>query len=764
MKKNSRRLHAGLLALLLMLGIFGRGAVNAYAEETATDVAVEAVVDGEVADGEVTDGEVADGEVAPEDATEDVPKPEAPKFTYEMELFENQVRGDMALYAEYEGALPEITFISPSGKEYSEFVSTEEEFLFLHSEDGGWSNFQIVNAEAGMWSVRIVKADEGKVLFRKLQVEEGIVIQEFTLKSLAGKEATVYFDVTKGEQEYSYRYTIDMVSADGQMIKSNLASGEGMTGTPQEIIIYMDVSSCGNAQLILNVECDDNAGTYDIARTDEFAYENPDTPAALSGLTITLDENDLKCMVDWSQYQPWGWGLFAYNVKAYADIDTEGPIYDDSGLTTTNTYFFYPQGTKELEIVVTYTQDGILSKEYVKKIDLTSVDYIRIPEKDVTTEVMLPLEYSSKEAAQLTVRINGQEGVYRIKGQDTIFFTLEEGNNAFYATFTGADGITHVIDRDIYLGIVVPRITLYEDLDGKTFHTTTAKVSGEVENAVTLTVNGTEVTLAADGSFVYDVPIEPGENEIVLNAVSASGEGATMVIVVTRDGDEVVSDTPVVTPTPGDNEDPDGDGTDDGDEDVPAGTKPAKKEGFDWKKYTPLMAAAGLFVVLLLIFLFVFRKKENKKFTGMIFVVLSILLLVASGVVTGLVVYMHHRLRDFNNSLEYIELARQSLEKAANYLTYEADAKELAGVLWYITIGFAFLVPVVILVRRRIVYGAFFKKTGVDEATKENAQEATDDVAEEIALEEVAEEEAEEEIPEAEASEAEDTAAATKEE
>lgn len=759
MKKNSRKLHAGLLALLLMLGVFGKGAVTAYAEDTVTDVAVE----------DVTDGEVADGEVTQEGVTEDVPEPEAPKFVYEMELFENEARGDMALYMEYEGALPEITFLSPSGKEYSEFVSTEEEFLYLHSEDGGWSNFQIVNAEAGMWSVRIVKADEEKVLFRKMQVEEGVVIQEFTLRALEGKEATVYFDVTKGDTEYYYHYTIDMVSADGQMIKRDLVSGDGMTGTPQEITIYMDASSCGNAHLVLNVECDDNAGTYDIARTEEFAYDNPDTPAALSGLTITLDENDLKCTVDWSQYQPWGWGLVAYNVKAYADIDTEGPIYDDSGLTTTNTYFYYPRDTKELEIVVTYTLDGILSGEYVKKVDLSSNDYIRIPDEDVTTKVMLPLEYSAKEAAQLTVSINGQTGVYRIKGQDTIFFTLEEGNNEFYATFTGADGITYVIEKDIYLGIVVPRITLFEELDGTVFHTTTAKVSGKVENAAVFTVNGVDVVLSEDGSFVYDVPLEPGENEVILNAMSESGEGATMVLTITRDGDEVVSDEPVITPTPG--EGTDGDGTDgDGtDGDVPVSTTPTKKAGFDWKKYLPLILAGGLFVVLLVIFFVVLRNKKNKKkFTGKVFVVIPILLLIASGVVTGLAIYMHHRLRDFNNSLEYIELARQSLEKAANYLAYETEAKELATTFGYITIGIAFLIPIVILVRRKVVYGAFFKKKDglakKDAAAKDKEQKATEDVAEEIAEEIALEEVAEEETPETEGAEAEDTAAATKEE
>lgn len=752
MKKISKKLQAGLLALLLMLGVFGAGVVTAHAEETVADTVVET-------DTTVVEENVQEGNT--EEVTE--PEPEVQEYIYEMELFENQVQGDVYLSTEYEGATPKITFISPSGKEYSEDVSTEEEFLFTHGANGGWSNFKIVNAEPGMWSVRCVKSDEYEVVFFPVQMEEGVAIQEFTLLSLVGKEATVYFDVTKGDIEMPYRYSIGMISSAGEVIRADLVTGEGMTGTPQEITFYMDASSCTNAKLVLRVECDDNAGTFDSVISEEFVYENPDTPEALTGVTITLDETELLCTLDWSQYIPWGWGAYSYNVKVLADDNEAQPVYDEEGLTRTMASFFYPRGTKKLDISVAYTLDGILSKEYAKTIDLSSMDYLRYTGEDVTGEAMLPLEYSSKEAAQLTVTLNGQTGVYRIKGQDTIFFSLVEGNNELYATFIGADGITHVVEKDIYMSAVNPRITLFEELNGKTFRTTTATLSGMVENAAIFTVNGTEVAFDTDGTFSYAVPLEPGDNEVVLNAQTESGVGATMVLTLVRDGDEDVSDAPVVTPTPGDDEDPDGDGTDDGDKDVPAGTKPAKKDGFDWKKYAPLMASAGLFVVLLLIFLFVFRKKENKKFTGMIFVVLSVLLLVASGVVLGLAIYMHHRLRDFNNSLEYIELARQSLEKAANYLTYETEAKELVELFKYITIGFAFLVPIVILVRRKLVYGAFFKKkTATGEATKETAQETTDDVAEEIALEEVAEEEAE--TPETEEADAEDTAAATKEE
>ncbi len=755
MKKHGRKVYAGLLALLLMLGVFEIGATTAYAEEIVTDVAVEDVV----ADEDAVVDEIVDGETAQEDVTEEETEPEVQKFYIEMELFENAVRGDLNVYAEYDGAPPEITFISPSGKEYSEFVSTEEEFLFHHNTEGKWSNFKIVDAEAGMWNVRCVKTDTERVAFSKIQIETGISIREFTLKSLNGKEATVSFGATKGQEVFPYHYSISLVSADGQMIKENLATGEADTGYLQELVIYIEASSCGNAQLLLVVECDDNAGTFDSRKTDEFVYYNPDTPAALSGLDITLDEQSLMCTLDWSQYQPWGWGTYAYNITVVADGNVEQPICRDENIEATGTYCYYPQGTKELDIVVTYSLDGILSEEYVKHLTLDSGEYIRVDVEDVSTDIMIPLEYSSKEAAQLTVSINGQEGVYRIKGKDTIFFTLEEGNNAFYATFTGADGITHVIEKDIYLGIVVPRITLFEELDGMTFKTTTAKVSGKVENAATFTINGTDVTFSDDGSFAYDVPLEPGENTVILSAMSESGMGASVVLTLVRDGDEVVSDASVVTPTPGD-------GTDGDETDVPTSAKPAKKAGFDWKKYLPIMIAGGLFVVLLVIFLVVLKKKENKKFTGKIFVVLSVLLLVASGVATGLLIYIHHRLRDFNNSLEYIELARESLEKAANYLTYETDAKELATTFGYITIGFACLVPIVILVRRKIVYGAFFKKKDgaakakKDEAAKANEPGATEDVAEEIALEEVAEEE----TPETEVSEEEDTAAATKEE
>ena len=81
-----------------------------------------------------------------------------------------------------------------------------------------------------------------------------------------------------------------------------------------------------------------------------------------------------------------------------------------------------------MEIVITYSSGGILSKEYRKQVSLSSADYIRVTVEDTTEEVMLPLEYSAKEEAELLVTLNGQSGAYRIKGRDRIYFSLEEAN------------------------------------------------------------------------------------------------------------------------------------------------------------------------------------------------------------------------------------------------------------------------------------------------------------------------------------------------
>lgn len=677
MKKCKKRVGFGLGILLLLAGVFGGIPATVQAEEDGSNPVVQ-------------------------------------KYLFESELFETTVQGDLTISAEYEGAIPEVTFLSPSGKEYSEVVSTEEEFRYAHGSEGGWSTFLIKNAEAGMWSVRCYKADEEPIEFFLARVEEGICIQEFSLVSLLGKEATVAFDVTKGEQQVSYTYSIGVIAADGKVIKEEVVSGYGTTGTAHQITFPMDVSDCKNAKFLLTVECEDAASTFDAMESTEFSYENPDTPDPLGGVDTVIDESNLKCTLDWEQYKPWGWGSYTYYVTVYADGDTETPIFSGEDLDDTATYFFYPKGTNYLEIVITYASDGILSKEYRKQISLSAMDYIRVTVEDVTEEVMLPLEYSATEEGELQVTLNGQSGVYRIKGRDRIYFSLEEGINLFYATFTGADGVTHTIDKEIYCVAISPEITLYEDLDGKKVRTSTVHVTGRTENAVSVTINEKEVTPEADGSFSYDVPLKVGENEIVVKAVSESGAGTAKIFTVTREGEgEAAGSAPGVTEDgeepPEDAEDGEEDGTDT--EDIPASANPAEKKSISWKKYLPIILSAGLFVILLVIFLVFMRKQDKeKKNNKMMFIVVPCLLFVLAAVLTAMFAYQYFRLRDFNSSLAYIEMAEESLEKAANYLTYEARAKKLATVCGFVTAGFAVLIPVGVLVRKMLIKGVSFKR------------------------------------------------------
>lgn len=701
MKKRKKIIGFGLGMLLLLSGILGNTPITSYAEEDGTNPVVQ-------------------------------------KYLFESQLFETSVQGDLTISAEYEGAIPEVTFISPSGKEYNELISSEEEFRYAHGSEGGWSTFLIKDAEAGMWSVRCYKTDEEMIEFFLTRAEEGVCIQEFSVVSLLGKEATVYFDVTKGEQQVLYTYSIAVIAADGTVIKEEAVSGYGTTGTPQQITFRMDVSDCKHAKFLLTVECDDAASTFDSMESGEFSYENPDTPDALTGVDAAIDESDLKCALDWEQYKPWGWGSYTYNVTVYADGEKETPIFSGENLDRTDTYFYYPKGTNHLEIVITYSSGGILSKEYRKQVSLSSADYIRVTVEDTTEEVMLPLEYSAKEEAELLVTLNGQSGAYRIKGRDRIYFSLEEGLNKFYATFTGTDGVTHTIDKEIYYVVISPEITLYEDLDGKRFRASTVHVAGKTEKAVSLTINDEEVVLEADGAFSYDVPLVPGENEIVVKAFSESNVGTSKIFTVTKDGEEEVIDS--VPDDVEDGEEPPEDDEEDrtDEEDIPASVKPVVKR-VSWQKYLPFIFGGVLFTGLLVVFLVVLRKKnKEKKSSKMVLIVVPCLLFVLTAGLTALSTYMYFRLRDFNNSLAYIEMAEESLEEAANYLTYEAKAKKLATVCGFVAAGFGVLIPVCVLIRKKLVTGAFFtrKKTEAGEKGKKEESKKEESKKEESKIEE----------------------------
>lgn len=609
--------------------------------------------------------------------------------------------GELAVIFYYEGECPGIVFVSPSGAEYSEKTSTQEELYCSHSSFGGWSTYRIDNAEAGQWKIRYDKKNNAEISYSVVSTDgvEGICIQSFEVLSIENNTAQVRFEVTLGEAQESYEYTISAIPFAEERVKKVVKNGWAVTGEVQELEIPLNLSASGSYRLVLEVVHKGDAETFDSMDSQEFSYENVNASDAMEDFYIDLELEQSLCKVDWNAFSVGGWNV-KYKVVAIVDGNKAEPIYEGV-VDSTSVSFYYPVATRQLQISLQSMENEVLSKAKTKQVDFENGEYLRIKTEEVTGAATLEMEYHRKGETELYVTVNEEKGVYAIRGKDTILFTLENGWNLVEAHFAGSDGVTYRVSKEIYYNWLSPRIKLHEDINGKVVQADSICISGEVEHAETFTVNGVAVTLDEKGVFSCDVPLTHGENEIALVATTNAGVSTERTITVTN----------LAGGTPGDKTDAEEEeateeteGNDDSEEEK----KSAKSELKElWEmQYTKLYPVIGVTLVAVILVLgFVLCNTKKKK--GV-----AILLSVLTGLTTAGAGILFFRLFKFNRSLSYVKLAEKSSVTAAKYLKYETY------------MGYVALAAGALLVVIGIVAGIItLAKKGKKKKKEENASE-----------------------------------------
>lgn len=586
----------------------------------------------------------------------------------EQELLTMETAGEFTVMFYYEGEQPEIIFISPTGVEYKEGAFPETEFLSAHGD--GWSTYKVWNAEAGQWKVRCDKKDNEEIAYTLLDMVESICIQELSLIDISGTTANVRFEVTKGEEVTGYHYTIYAVTKGQQTAKQKLTTGTAYTGEPVELFVELNISSCEECYLLLEVvHSGEEVETFDTMETDAFAYDNPNTAPAMTDFTVSVNMETGLCEVDWSQYRIYG--DVAYQFAVIADGNTDEAVYR---VTTEDTCasFYYPASAQLLELTLSSVRNGVTSESKTKQIDVKNGEYIKILTEEISASATLEMEYNVKALSELYVVLNDKSGVYAVNGKDTIWFTMQNGWNQVEAYFDGEDGTTYRVSKDIYYTWLAPELTLYENLDGKTLYGENVTISGNTENAVRLTINEIDVPLEENGTFSYEFLLEDGENRIAVTAAAENGISTTSVFSVTKETAQPVLGTAEGTLTAG-------------------RTEKETAAGLAFVKYLPATGCVFLSVVLLLGFLLCFVAKKRG---------IAIALAAVFAAAAGMAGYFLFCFYKFNHSVAYTRFAKSSVESAAKYLEYETYMK------WAV-IGFAGLFVVTVL---GIVVDAFVRK------------------------------------------------------
>lgn len=561
----------------------------------------------------------------------------------EAELVRLETQQDLTVMFTYGGERPEVILIAPDGREYAEGISGETELLTAHGE--GWSTYKIPAAEAGVWRVRCDKRNNEFVDYSLVDEVDGLCIRSFEVLDIEDGRIQLSFDVGMGEDEQiSYRYRITAVAGEDTSAGKEVTAGSAYTGTPKEITVSPVLSSYEDYRFLLEVTAVAGLEMYDSMLSEPFAYVNPGAPDRMEDFSVTLDGRAGSCRVNWEEFSK-GWSIEYYLVAA-ADGDTDNPIYTES-TQNHETVFYYPADTETLTVELYYRWGDILSEAVTKEIDLRE-ELLGLLTDEQTASGQLELTYRTAEQTTLEVALNGQSGVYSIQDAGTIYFPLQEGNNRVEASFQGKNRVTYCVSAAVYRDNVSPVLTLYEDYDGMTFRQGSVVIAGSVKNAVRLLINDAEAALGEDGTFSHTVTLTEGINSVTIVAESSSGIGNARTV-------QLLYET----------------GT-------PAG------DGSGWK---PLLIALGVSVAIILYTLLFVRRSEKprreKRGRGMRG--LAVRAAVFAGGLEAAVIAAYVFLYRFNNSREYVELVRESPERAAEYLRYQQLAMTsvliLSGVL-----------------------------------------------------------------------------------
>ena len=536
--------------------------------------------------------------------------------------------GDLTIMFTYDAEKVDITFISPSGERLgagSEGVEMKEGDL--------WRTYRIKGAAAGDWSVEYDLGSNKEINYSILRDNYGLWIQYFTLGELKEDGIDLSFQADfEGENVY-YTYEIYAISSSDPENRNKIM--DGMASANEATAAHANLADLpgGDYTLRLDVHYNDGeAEVFDSASTESFSYSNPNEKSEIADYIVKIDKHEHICTIDWSDFTDWSYQNYKLLVVADGETIYKGEFEND----VKDSSIVFSEGTKNLEIQLAYRSDSIWSKYKVKKIDLDK-EYLSLKAEQITSSSQISLEYKVEKEREVKVSVNGKEGQYKVKDSGFLSFDLEDMRNEIYAEMGVEDSVFYIVDSSVYSDTIPPSITLFENLDGKTFFTNSVTIMGKMTGGNELSIAGKAVALDSSGNFSYVFSLSPGENVLEILAKDANGNAASRTLTLYRGG----------------------------------GVLNKKIDVKSWKSFFPaiLGAVCSLFVIILSVFFMKKRGKGERKRGGFLLPLILSDGIFAAG--TVLCAWQFVERFRFANSLKYLDLVEKSASKAAEYLRWE---------------------------------------------------------------------------------------------
>lgn len=431
-------------------------------------------------------------------------------------------QGDLKVAFTFDEQAVDIAFISPSGVRKDASSSDVQVAKGTY-----WSTYLISNAEAGTWKVDYDLGPNTQIDYSIIDDDYGLWITDFSVTAGGDGRAAVSFEADFSEGDISYNYELYALSQDDSDLVSKVDAGSATANRKQETSVDMNGLAAGIYTLRLDVYYDDGEGEVFDSKTSDTTLTSA---AQTQGLDFTVQVNCGKheSYIDWSDAD----GFYeAFALTAYADGAETTSTTFVPGLG--NTRVLFPAEAKSLSYTLRGKKNGVWADIQKKDIDLTK-ESLTMEEGEVTSDSQVKISYTGAGERTLYVAINEEDGSYTVSDSGFLSFALTEGTNEIFAEMEADNGVSYVIDQDLYLDTIPPEINLFDKLDGKTFYTDSALLLGKIEGGNILRIDGKEVSLDKENSFAYEKALLPGENTVRLDAEDANGNISTMILTLNR--------------------------------------------------------------------------------------------------------------------------------------------------------------------------------------------------------------------------------------
>lgn len=574
---------------------------------------------------------------------------------------------ELVLTIYFDKEMPDILLLGPEETRIPVATGRSDVKVAVYDE---WALVQVVDPAPGSWEIAIDPKSNTEVTYDRMKQTNNLWIQYVTVTPDSGTRYDVAFLVERDGVNSNFDYALSLAAADGS---GSIQLKTGRATANEEKVVNVDLSKYSSyANYVIKLEVsaeDDDAMLWDEYSSDPFAFTNPNAPEALENVDLSVDVENHQLKLNWKNYKHYRFD--SYFLEIFAE-GTEEPIYFGEFEGQDEQFSMYVPAEHTKLTLNFYGRDGeLLSAPLTRDIYLGDQAYLEILTPASTASNQAQIKMNLPKDAQMDVILGEVTTPYISTGKENVVaVNIADGTNLLRAQAM-VDEVLYYAERQIFKDGIPPMITLYEDYDGKTYHTNQLKIVGNAAGAAKLLLNDQELTINAYGDFETTITLAPGENVAEFIAEDSLGNRANRTIYLyTPEAAQVSTQTDT----------------------------PQQKQS-PIMKFLPLIISGVVGIGLLIwILIMVKRRDKLKKFSGAALICIMVVLLLAAGF--GLYRSIQHEkeLEEIANSMELSKLADESLTSATDLLEELEDAPDDVEMWLTITIIAAVLLVIAIAV------------------------------------------------------------------